>query len=363
MKKVLFIGYGIDKNRKEAVSINTLRTKKYLNSIGVSTKVLNIGYPNQKHIDIYTGKSMFDAIINRKKIVGEIDKFVKKEKFTHIHDVFVLPVASLLFVLPVKKSNNTISFFKELQNDSGFSKSIDYETLLRVLLNRDSQIKNIINCYDITLTRSKYLAMKRNIKLLPPVVEIHYANKRPSKILRFCYLGHPLKKKGVYLFPDIIKKLNALNLKNQVKFNFAFSDVGEKSKIESRIRKVAGKTNIQVNFFGEVKPHKFFRDNDVFLLPLLDDYGAISLPNTILESMEAGCLVMTTNTNSVQDVIINNKNGLIIKDLNIDSVIVKIKDIVENWNKYKPLTSRARESIVNEYNEARNKEFLKELYA
>ena len=48
-----------------------------------------------------------------------------------------------------------------------------------------------------------------------------------------------------------------------------------------------------MEFSSEVNPQVYFRNNHIFLLPSIDEYSATSVPNTILEAMEAGCVVIT----------------------------------------------------------------------
>ena len=77
MKKVLFIGYGLDPKRREAVSVNTLQLITVLSKLGVKSKIINIGYSLSKNSESIRGvRNMISNVINRNNIIKDLAKII-----------------------------------------------------------------------------------------------------------------------------------------------------------------------------------------------------------------------------------------------------------------------------------------------
>lgn len=350
-KKVLFVGYGIDKDRKEAVSVSTIKLKEFLISLGISSEIFNIGYP-----------SMFNALIKRKSVIQNISSYISKNKITHIHDVFVLPISSLIFTLPLKKLHPELVFIKEIQNEAGFSKKIHKETFIRLLANNKYQLRKIAKEFDKIITKSPYLARTKKVCYLPQIVSVYSKKKKKNiRTLSLCYLGHPLKKKGIYEFPKLFSLLPE-EIKKRVEFNFALSDVGPREKIKKILRKSAEKNSIKISLGDIVEPHVFFRKNDVYILPIHDEFGAASLPNTVLEAMEAGALVLATRIKLFKGSLIHQKNALLMPSYRAEQITKEITYILKNLKKLETITKRAREYVVKNHSDKLIRKEIKKIY-
>lgn len=364
MIKVLFIGHGLDPKRQEAVSVNTMRLISILSKIGVKAIIKNIGYNTTQDSEGMNGvRRMMSNLINRKKVIEEISGIINKENIKYIHDTFVFPGVSLLFSLPLKRIFPNLTFIKEIQNNPGLSNSLDYENFLRLFLNNKSQVQEIIKRYDIVMSRNELIASKLGVIYLPPLINV-YSNERPSfnrKITRVCFLGHALKKKGIYEFTKLFEIVPA-SLRKRLVFNFALNDIGRRKEVEYLLKGKAREQGIKVAVFGTVKPEIFFRNNDILLLPLRDEFGSSSSLNTVFEAMEASCLVVTTDTKLARAVIWDNKNGCLLKKPSADEILMVIKKVIAGKIDSKIIIETARADILKKYSETSLMEKIKKIY-
>lgn len=357
-KKILLIGFGISEKRREAVSVNTIRLEQQLKSLGFEPIRYNIGYENPH---AFTGKSMAQALLSFPSIIKKCSKFIKQQRIAYVTDLFVLPLSTLIFTLPLRHMNPNVIFIKEVHNDAGASKKIHAETLIRLLTNKQWML-NLILRTCTCFTRNIQVSQKYNIPYLPTTVPIHKIARIQNKRLRISYLGHPLDKKGIWIFPEIFKQF-PIELKKKVEFNFAFSNIGPRKKVEIAFKKEAVKSDIKINFFGTVDPHIFFSSQDIYILPLIDHFSAVSTPNTILEAIEAGAIPIVTDLSSLEGIVKNMETAILIKELNPSEIIQKVKLLSNQPILAANLRKNGRKHLMQNFSDKKVNNILKEIYA
>ncbi len=360
MANTLFVGFGLSKLRLEAVSKNTLHL------VGVSGKrnkssIYNIGYDAKK-----PKKGMFlmfSAVLSSGKIQKEIIRIAKKKKVTHIYDTFVLPGASLIFTVPLIAALPDVKFIKEIHNSHGFSRSFGAESFIRFFLNTKKQIEIVRKKFDIIVSRNKYLSTKYNGLFLPPVVRvIHKKRPKPKdKKIRVCFLGHPLKKKGVETMIELLGLLPKNSI-DDITFTFAMSNIGNRLDIKKRINKISKIKKISARCLGNVSPELFFREQDVLCLPLKDEFSSAASFNTVLEAMEAGCMVLTTATNISKAILKHNKNGILVKKSQASSILRVLNKLRENKLNISKITDQARADIIEHYSMKQLRKVMTQIY-
>lgn len=346
-KNLLILGYGIDTNRNEAVSGNVLRLKSLLLNKGFKVDIVNIGYKTTE--GAHLGNNMFDALLSRKKIVGKIITLINNKQYTYVHDFFVLPLASVLFTLPLKRHFPKIKFIKIIQNIPGYSNAFDSETIIRFFANRKRHLNTLINNFDVVYSNSIWISKHLKIDYVPLDINVRKTIPK-NKLRRICYLGHPLGKKGVNILPELISSL-PVDLANKFDFDFAFSNLGRRDIISRQIKKEAIKKGIRVTFSGVVDVSKYFRNQDIFLAPLRDAYAATSFPKSLLEAMEGGCIVLTTKNPIINSVIKDGHNGYLLDNLNLESFIKKLHYIIKHKKEAFNLIQNARRYIIVNHSE------------
>ena len=358
----MFIGYGLDPSRREAVSINTSRLVVDLNGFGDEVSVLSLGYPMSDKGSLY-GYSFLDTVLRRQTIINNISNYIVEHKITHIVDVFVLPLSSLLFIVPLCTIHPNVIFIKELHNDAGHPRYFSSETIIRIIANSKWQLNKLLCSYKRVYTRNPGLAAKYHLSFLPPCVETKALVRRYSTLpLRICYLGHALKKKGIFVFPKLFQLLSA-HEKKSVIFTFSLSHLGNPSKMGKMLKLAAKNTGITISILGEQSPSVFFRSQDVYLLPIQDIYGAVSTPNTVLEAMEAGCLVGVTKIDSLVGLVESGHNALQFTYPTAQSLYQLLHGLLKDRAKYHVLVRQARKDIMNKYNRSNYLQALETIYA
>lgn len=352
--KILFIGFELGSNRKEAVSINFKNHVNRVMSKGLQYRIYSLR----------SDKSLISHLLNIFRYLGDIYKIIKREKVTQVHDFFVLPVISLLFGVLIKLRFPKLILIKEIHNNFGFSKVVSMESVLRLFLSSKLSMRLLAFVFNIVYSRSKYVSNLWKVKYIPQYIPIYKLSRRETydeNIVRVCYLGHPLAKKGIGLFPEIIRHLDD-NLKNKIVFNFAFSNIGNKFQIISEIKNEARTNNIRVRFQNTIEAFKFFRQNDIFILPLVDEHSATSVPNTVLEAMEAGCVVLANDNAIIRSVIKNGNNGILNTKLNAVDAINHLNSFTLSKTLVAKLSSNSRKYIELNHNLRYIRECFKEIY-
>lgn len=351
--KTLILGYGLNPARTEAIAKSAIKLQQVHRKIGLACDIISID-------QIVRTESFVKCIVNHRKITESIIQLISKNNYTHIVDVFALPISSFLFTKPILAKFPRIVFIKEIQNDYGSSRHLTYETLIRIIGNNKLVFDYVRNAANICFSRNLNLCNKYSLHYLPTSLHIKpLTQRRYEPILRVCYLGHPLAKKGISIFPELFNDVRIHN--NSIKYNFAFSDIGPRDEVIKEFTVSAEKNNIKINIEGKVDPAKFFRKNDIYLLPIHDQFGAASTPNTVLEAMEAGCVVMSIPIESVQGVL-NDQNSILLKTIDASTIhealIICQKDKKILLNKSKI----SRRVIINKYSESNYILQLRKLY-
>lgn len=359
MKKfnIAVLGYGISKERTEAVSINTLKLEKKLKKFSKKVLRINLGYKNNY---FYSGNSLAQALILYPFVFTNLISLLKKKKITHVHDVFVLPLASLIFTLPLKIFFPQIIFIKEIQNDAGSSKKFHLETIIRMLTNRQWMLNLLLKnfkCYTKNLTISK----KYSLTYLPLSITVYKKERKKSQKLRVSYLGHPLKKKGIDVFPKIFESLPS-DLKNKIIFSFALSDVGPRDQVKKMLLKSAKENRVKVSFSQRVKPHSFFSKQDIYVLPIHDQFSAVSTPNTLLEAMEAGAIPIVTQLSSLKGIVHHRKTAFLIKNITGKKIAKLLQKVAEKQSLLQTLRNNGRQYILENYSDKKVNKVLESIY-
>jgi UDP-glucose:(heptosyl)LPS alpha-1,3-glucosyltransferase len=99
----------------------------------------------------------------------------------------------------------------------------------------------------------------------------------------------------------------------------------------------------QVLFLGPKRNiEKYYAASDIFVLPTLYDAFA----NVCLEAMACGLPVITTDSNGAADLILDRKNGYILKTQRADELAARIKALESESDRVKMGTAAAAEAAI-----------------
>lgn len=159
-------------------------------------------------------------------------------------------------------------------------------------------------------------------------------NAQSKDIRDVLYLSNFIKEKG-YEYVLELAKLEKENFDKtgEKKFHFNFAGRFFYQKDEKEFFDYINKNSLKdfVTYYGVVngdKKRELLKKSDIFIL--LTTYPKEGQPISILEAMENGMVIVTTNHAGIPDIVKNNTNGIII---NKDKII--INEVYENINNIK----------------------------
>lgn len=267
-----------------------------------------------------------------------IKKLIHKKKYDIWYFNFI-NFKSILIINSLKRLNQKVAVTfqgidiqKEKKINYGFRFDKKYEKILK------KSLDNI----DIFLSISKnvkkdLLSLNVDIKKIFDISNCVYLKKfknykkKKNNELKFITVGRYAEKKKGY---DKVEKIAKGLIEKKIKFKWIL--VGEnineleKKKLIYKNKKnfilVKNIENIYENYFPNSKLIKLYKSADLYLnLSRVESFGI-----TFIEALASGLPIISFDTKGANEIIINNYNGLIIKNYKNKSYINKISEISKN---------------------------------
>ncbi|TVQ47340.1 MAG: glycosyltransferase [Gloeocapsa sp. DLM2.Bin57] len=70
---------------------------------------------------------------------------------------------------------------------------------------------------------------------------------------------------------------------------------------------------------------------------------------SMLEAMATGCLLVASDTQPVTEMIQNGYNGLLVNFFDVEAIVKRVEEALDNPEAMLPIRTRARETIINQY--------------
>ncbi|PEA84138.1 hypothetical protein COL60_12140 [Bacillus pseudomycoides] len=204
------------------------------------------------------------------------------------------------------------------------------------------------------------IAPKSNVVILKNAVQlVNKSVKFNADNIRFLFLGALIKRKGIY---DLIEAIKELDLSGFLKRqNIKFLIAGE--GIESNdIRELTKNYHIEeyIELLGWIKgseKSEVLASTSVLILPSYNE----GLPVAILEAMNYGIPVISTNVGSIGEVVKTNDTGVLIKPGDINGLVSAIKEIIQE-NKWNKMSIECKKIIKENHNSENFIEEIKTIY-
>jgi len=196
----------------------------------------------------------------------------------------------------------------------------------------------------------------RRIEVIPPVIPFHESEYPREKIRAKYKLGI---KDMVILFAGTLKEIKGCDILLD-----AFSSLGKEYLEENNLKllyvgegpmkPILIETVYQkgfdkyVKFVGSVLHEKvsdIFKMSDIYVIPSLFE----GTPLALLEAMFNGLPIIGTDTNGINNIICNGRNGLLFKKKDIASLKEKIKILVEDRDLRIRLGKSAEKDYLESY--------------
>lgn len=101
---------------------------------------------------------------------------------------------------------------------------------------------------------------------------------------------------------------------------------------------------------------------DVVVFPYTQPYYYMDPPLTLLEAMASGALVIASAVGAAKELVLNGKNGKLVKPRSVEALAESIIDGVRNIDEYRSLGVKARETITSKFSMDRIGIVLAETY-
>lgn len=156
------------------------------------------------------------------------------------------------------------------------------------------------------------------------------------------YVGAINKRKGII---DLLDALELYDSKHSLKVIICGPTL-ENINFEERVKNISHSKNIQIDYRGNVKNvQDYMKMADMFILPSYSE----GLPNVLLEAGSTGLPLVATDIGGSRDIVVNNKNGYIVKTNDPIGLNDKISILSENKELRKVMGKSSREIIQNSF--------------
>jgi glycosyltransferase involved in cell wall biosynthesis len=164
-------------------------------------------------------------------------------------------------------------------------------------------------------------------------------SKNYEKIFHFSYHGRLTVDKGLYNLLQIIKSLN----------NFRFVIIGDGDK--ELINKLKHLNNVTfIDSSGNISLIvKYLIKSEVYLFPSNRE----GLPFALLEAMSCGLPIISNKFNDVEDIVRDQKSGMIVNTNKIEPTILQVRKFILNASKLEQM-GKFNIHLVNEYYSEKN---------
>lgn len=215
----------------------------------------------------------------------------------------------------------------------------------------------------ITVSEASKKDIIKYLKISPNKISVIYhgvdhnrfypLKNKPHNAFKIGYIGGLGKRKNISLliqaFAELIKDKKYFNIK------LIIGGSGpQKQELEKLITNLKIKNKVELKgFIQENKKNEFLSSLDLFVFPSL--YEGFGLP--ILEAMACQVPVLASNISSMPEILDN--NGFLFENNNLDSLINKLKYIINNKNKLKIIAKKGYKRSLDFTWEASIKEHIK----
>lgn len=264
-------------------------------------------------------KDKFNIILSAPKVINIIRQSIKKT------DVFQFraPTGIGVFVIPyLILFSSKRGWFKYAGNWKQKNPPVSY-AFQRWLLKNQKRI--------VTINGAWQNQPKQCLTFENPCIneselirgEEIISTKTKDDKLEFCFVGRLEKEKGLDLIIDSFKSLPQ-TAKHKVKIVHIIGD----GKQREYYTKKAKETNVEFKFYGFLSRKEvqevYVRSHSIILPSASEGF-----PKVIAEAMNFGCIPIVSNISSIDNYILDNKNGFLLDIISVESIVKSVHNIID----------------------------------
>lgn len=183
----------------------------------------------------------------------------------------------------------------------------------------------------------------KKIEILPNIIDYPKKNNvnKNIKMITFLFLGFVGERKGIFDLLNVIQ-MNKVDFEGKIKLRIGGN--GEIDRLKNFI-KMQQLENI-VEFLGWITAEEKkieLNHCDVYMLPSYNE----GLPISILEAMSYGKPIISTPVGGIPEIVIPEKNGILVKPGNFGEISNAISYFLDNKNKLKEYGENSFELVQN----------------
>lgn len=172
----------------------------------------------------------------------------------------------------------------------------------------------------------------------------------------FCFVGRVVKDKGInelmYAFEQLSNNYEYVKLLIVGGFEKELDPISEKA---NQILQTNPKIQ-HVGFQTDIRP--YLAVSDCFVLPTYRE----GFPNVVLQACSMGLPAIVTNINGCNEIIDNQKNGILIEPKNENALFLAMESFLQKNNLSQKLSLNSRKDIISKYDRKQFFQFLLEEY-
>lgn len=183
--------------------------------------------------------------------------------------------------------------------------------------------------------------------ILPNGIEVvnNVSIKRDNPTPQIIFLSNLIKSKGIEVFLQSLVELRRQGCDFKARIvGESFDYSREEAMTFCKRGGIADLVQVVGPKFEKAKFEEL-RQSDIFVLPSYNE----CVPLTILEAMQFGLSVVTTNVGGIPDVITHGANGLLVTPGNVKELTAKLKQLIDEKELRIQLGSNARHNFFQYY--------------
>ncbi len=182
---------------------------------------------------------------------------------------------------------------------------------------------------DLRFITKKYFFTNNKVLLRPNWVDIPIQTKSINERLE----------KNILSVGRLEKQKNYYQLINDFRNSEFLLDIVGSGTKQEELKLLADTNNTKCNFFGNMEHDKLleaYKEYKIFITTTLYEGN----PKTILEAMGNGCVVIAPNISNINEIIENNKNGILFEPNNCN-LSELVKNVIEDSEKLDKLSKNS----------------------
>lgn len=179
----------------------------------------------------------------------------------------------------------------------------------------------------------------------------------PSNLNNFLFLGRLGQRKGVY---DLLEAIdNLINKQQQQHLMFYLAGDGDIEQVRNMVEEKGLRNYVQLlGWVGEKEKLQWLKETDTMILPSYNE----GLPMSILESMAAGKVIISSRVGGIPDLVTEGENGFLITPGDVESLQKHIAFVASSPDEMIRIAQNNRRKIDEHYNLEKLNAWLFSLY-